>query len=135
MTELENENHAATQKRERHFAELDSTVFKFLSQLLHALFARSYRLRSGWTDDAWTLALIPRTTYFGWTYQSELPLRPIWPGFAINTIFYAAILWLLTLGPFNARRFIRRKRGLCINCGYDLRGAEHEVCPECGAAT
>ena len=61
-----------------------------------------------------------------------LPLRPIWPGFAINTIFYAAMLWLLTLAPFTARRMIRRKRGLCIKCGYDLRGTEHEVCPECG---
>ena len=62
-----------------------------------------------------------------------LPLRPIWPGFAINTVFYAAILWLLAFGLFAARRVIRRKRGLCLKCGYDLRGAEHEVCPECGA--
>ena len=61
-----------------------------------------------------------------------LPLRPIWPGFAINTIFYAALLWLLTLGPFTARRMIRRKRGHCLKCGYDLRGADHEACPECG---
>ena len=62
-----------------------------------------------------------------------LPYQPIWTGFAINTVFYAAILWLLTLGPFTARRMIRRKRGRCIKCGYDLRGAEHEACPECGA--
>ena len=61
-----------------------------------------------------------------------LPLRPIWPGFAINTIFYAAILWLLTLGPFTARRMIRRKRGQCIKCGYDLRGTSEGGCPECG---
>ena len=65
-----------------------------------------------------------------------LPLRPIWPGFAINTIFYAAILWLLSLGPFTARRMIRRKRGHCIKCGYDLRGnsgdSGGDVCPECG---
>ncbi len=61
--------------------------------------------------------------------------RPIWPGFAINTIFYAAILWMLTLGPFIVRRVIRRKRGRCIKCGYDLRGAEHTVCPECGVLT
>ena len=60
------------------------------------------------------------------------PFLPIWPGFAINTVFCAAILWLLTLGPFAAHRMIRRKRGLCIKCGYDLRGAEHEQCPECG---
>ncbi len=63
-----------------------------------------------------------------------LPLRPTWPGFAINTIFYAAILCLLTLGPFTARRMIRRKRGLCTKCGYDLRGAEHDACPECGVS-
>ncbi|MEE9128947.1 MAG: hypothetical protein V3T84_02945 [Phycisphaerales bacterium] len=61
-----------------------------------------------------------------------LPLRPIWLGFAIDTIFYAAILWLLWSSPFAARRFIRRKRGVCINCGYDLRGSEDKGCPECG---
>ncbi len=61
-----------------------------------------------------------------------LPLRPIWPGFAINTIFYAAVLGLLALGPFTARRMIRRKRGHCIKCGYDLRNVDHEKCPECG---
>jgi len=61
-----------------------------------------------------------------------LPIYPVWPGFAINTVFYAAILWLLTLAPFTARRMIRHKRGHCVKCGYDLRGAEHDVCPECG---
>ena len=61
-----------------------------------------------------------------------MPLRPIWPGFAINSIFYATLLWLLTLGPFTVRRMIRRKRGLCIKCGYDLRGTDHDKCPECG---
>ena len=40
-----------------------------------------------------------------------LPLRPIWPGFAVNTLFYAAVLWLLIPGPFALRRFIRRDAG------------------------
>ena len=62
-----------------------------------------------------------------------LPVQPIWPGFAINTLFYAAILWLLALAPVTARRMIRSKRGHCIKCGYDLRGAERQACPECGA--
>ena len=56
----------------------------------------------------------------------------VWPGFLINTLFYAVVLWLLWSAPFAARRLIRRKRGRCVKCGYDLRGAEHELCPECG---
>ena len=34
----------------------------------------------------------------------EFPLQPIWPGFAINTVFYAFILWLLFAAPFALRR-------------------------------
>lgn len=67
-------------------------------------------------------------TKIPWT----LPLHPIWPGFAINTIFYSAILWLLILAPFTARQMIRRKRGRCIKCGYDLRGRSEGGCSECG---
>ncbi len=65
-----------------------------------------------------------------------LPMCPIWPGFAINTVFYAAILWLLLAAPFALRRRRRIKRGLCLKCGYNLRGrpSTSDVCPECGAA-
>jgi hypothetical protein len=73
----------------------------------------------------------------GMSIQRQLPMKPIYPGFAINTIFYAAILWL----PFAAFGVIRRrrriKRGLCVPCGYDLRGRGNSgggTCPECGAA-
>lgn len=67
----------------------------------------------------------------------SVPLRPIWRGFAFNTIFYAATLWLLFIAPFHAfrgmRRIIRRRRGQCIRCGYDLRGQLPGAgCPECG---
>jgi hypothetical protein len=61
-----------------------------------------------------------------------IPLRPIWPGFAINTIFFAAIFWLVALTPVTARRLMRHKRGHCIKCGYDLRGDLNGGCPECG---
>ena len=59
-----------------------------------------------------------------------LPLRPIWPGFAVNTIFYATFLWLLICGHFALRRFVRVKRGLCPKCAYPM--GESAVCSECG---
>jgi formylglycine-generating enzyme len=59
-----------------------------------------------------------------------LPLRPIWPGFAINTLFYAAILWLLFAAPFALRRRRRIKRGLCPKCAYPL--GTSDTCTECG---
>jgi hypothetical protein len=65
-----------------------------------------------------------------WSYSRALPLRPIWLGFAVNTIFYAAILWLLIPGPFALRRLIRRRRGLCPKCAYPM--GDSEVCTECG---
>ncbi len=59
-----------------------------------------------------------------------VPTRPIWLGFAVNTLLYATVLWLLICGPFVLRRFIRVKRGRCPACGYP-RG-EAAVCTECG---
>ncbi len=60
------------------------------------------------------------------------PLRPIWPGFAINTLVHATFLWLLIPGPFVLRRFIRVRRGLCPACAYPM--GESHVCSECGNA-
>jgi hypothetical protein len=59
-----------------------------------------------------------------------LPYLPLWPGIAINTIFYALILWLLFFAPFAWRRRRRLKRGLCPACAYPVGGSP--VCTECG---
>ncbi len=70
-----------------------------------------------------------------WTFidlWAEPCFRPLWPGFAINTLFYATLLWLLIPGPFALRRFIRRKRAQCPACGYPA--GESAVCSECGRA-
>ncbi len=80
------------------------------------------------------VALIRPPSPFAVRPSNVLPARPIWPAFAINTLFDAALLWLLIPGPFALRRLIRRRRGLCPACAYDLRHAEHEACPECGLA-
>jgi hypothetical protein len=70
----------------------------------------------------WTPAAV------GWPEPRILPTALIWPGFAVNTIFYATLLWL----PFVLRRFVRVRRGLCPACAYP-RG-ESDVCSECGKA-
>ena len=59
-----------------------------------------------------------------------IPVRLIWPGFAINALFYATLLWLLIPGAFVLRRFIRTRRGLCVKCAYPV--GESSVCTECG---
>jgi hypothetical protein len=66
---------------------------------------------------------------WGW-----LPFKPIWSGFFLNTIVFGSF-WLLPLiVPRCLTRWNRRRRGHCIDCGYDLRAAsERTVCPECGS--
>ncbi len=63
-----------------------------------------------------------------------LPYQPLWFGVIGNTLFFASLLWLLVVVPRVLRRMNRHRRGQCTSCGYDLRGADHAVCPECGAS-
>jgi len=42
---------------------------------------------------------------------------------------YPAIAFIR--GPL--RRWRRRRKGLCMKCGYDLTGNESGACPECGS--
>jgi hypothetical protein len=76
----------------------------------------------------------------GWGPTRRLILnQPLFPGFAINTIFYAAVLWgglwVVFAVPVKLRKRRRIKRGQCASCGYSLRGTPHvEKCPECGIA-
>jgi hypothetical protein len=66
----------------------------------------------------------------------ELPIQAIWPGFAINTIFYTAVLWLLIFAPGKVRLLIRIRRGRCPACGYQIAPGTCSggVCSECGQA-
>ena len=82
---------------------------------------------------ALTLSRYGREKIMHTVHPVALPLRVVWPSFLINTVFYAVTLWLLRSAPFAARRLIRKRRGRCMRCGYDLRHAGHELCPECGA--
>ena len=81
----------------------------------------------------WCIELSPDTSRSRASLQRRgLPLLPIWPGFVINTLLGATVLWLAMLAPITLRRHIRRKRGNCIKCGYDLRRDLSRGCPECG---
>ncbi len=62
----------------------------------------------------------------------RLPILPLWPGFAINTIFYGAFGFAAMAGASALRRRRRFKRGLCVQCAYPRTGGD--ICPECGTA-
>lgn len=65
--------------------------------------------------------------------MAVLPMSPLWPGFVVNSIFYAGTAWLLLLTTRVSRRRLRARRGLCTVCKYPITG--HTVCPECGNPT
>ena len=52
---------------------------------------------------------------------------PLW---ALVVLFGAYPVTAFMRGPW--RRHRRRKKGLCLQCGYDLRGKTSGICPECG---
>lgn len=70
----------------------------------------------------------------GPTTWRALPDRPMWPGFTIDTLVYAAAWWVIIFGWQRHRRARRIERGLCSACGYDLRGSDSQACSECGKA-
>jgi hypothetical protein len=64
----------------------------------------------------------------------SIPLCPRAIGLAANAAFLAAAFWCVVPGPRLLRRRLRRARGRCADCGYDLAHLEQPVCPECGSA-
>jgi hypothetical protein len=78
-------------------------------------------------------ALVPSGT----TSRTRIvPFLPLYRGLAINLLWFS-LLWfiLLTVASF-ARRSLRRRRGLCPACAYDLRATPAgSPCPECGTPT
>lgn len=71
-------------------------------------------------------------------YIDELGLRnncrvflvPLWVLFVVF-VTYLALAFLR--GPM--RRWRRRRKGLCVKCGYNLTGLPEPRCPECGGGT
>jgi hypothetical protein len=63
-------------------------------------------------------------------FRSVVVEAPFWGVAAVMTIL--SLLWLRLVAR-QVRRRRRKKLGLCLECGYDLR-ASKERCPECGTA-
>jgi len=80
----------------------------------------------------------------GWIYQTEVALNPL-SGFyyrswniAVSFVIPIVIFVFAAAYPTIAfirgpvRRWRRRRKGLCLKCGYNLTGNVSGVCPECG---
>lgn len=66
--------------------------------------------------------------------HGELPRvrAAIWLGLICSIIVTLVSSIAFIYGPFC--RWRRRRRGLCLKCGYNLEGDLSGVCPECGEA-
>jgi hypothetical protein len=60
-----------------------------------------------------------------------MPLIPDWPPFLASVAFYGVLTFVIPAGWRALVHRRRRRRGRCIQCGYDLRGGSNR-CPECG---
>lgn len=83
-----------------------------------------------WTDPSPRLELFSRPGPRGNYITRELPLTPVWWGFAGNTLLYAFVIWVLMGGPRKLRLLVRRHRHQCPACGYPI--GTSPVCTECG---
>jgi hypothetical protein len=89
-------------------------------------------------DNGRTTTTITPTSFGEWRSPvlvgyKQYAIFPVWPGFLINTLFFAAItaafLWSITALRIRART----RAGLCASCAYDRHGlSESTPCPECG---
>jgi|ERR1043165_6540212 hypothetical protein len=73
----------------------------------------------------------------GWlrTHNDAVPLRPVGWAFVGDTLVYACVVGGLLTCAVWMRERMRRRRGLCIGCGYDRAGiGVGSACPECGRA-
>ena len=63
--------------------------------------------------------------------KHPIPLRPMLPGFAVNTLLYGTVTWCLLALLARLRGKVRSLRKRCTGCGYP-RQPETDRCPECG---
>jgi hypothetical protein len=67
-----------------------------------------------------------------WALERRFPIGLIPRGLLLNTAFYSTCSFLLAASFSASRRHLRRRRGLCPHCCYNLTGNTTGICPECG---
>lgn len=91
-------------------------------------------LGHGWTTRMYYERGLPWPTQVrhpnGSVGHFNLPLRPLWFGFIVNTAFWGAAAWLAWRGVAAVRRRRRYGAGCCTQCGYPI--GVSSVCTECG---
>ncbi len=101
-----------------------------------------YVLESGWplrcvAGELWNEFHFPPGLYQSTrgmlvAFGGELPNRVLWLGMVINELFYVLLIVSTFFSWRYGRRWIRRRRGRCPQCSYDLRGKLGGGCSECG---
>lgn len=82
-------------------------------------------------EPVWLRGLDPlRGGGVGWAGDRRLPVKPLWIGFALDTVSYGAAAWCGLWGWRVARSALWVRRGRCAGCGYAAAGLSG--CPECG---
>lgn len=65
-------------------------------------------------------------------FGAQWPNRVLWSGMIVNELFYVLLIVSTFFSWRYGRRWIRRRRGRCPQCAYDLRGDLASGCSECG---
>jgi hypothetical protein len=60
----------------------------------------------------------------------SIPLRPLPLGLLVCTLAWSPVGFALIVGGGRLRARLRKRRGLCTACGYNITGVTR--CPECG---
>lgn len=66
-------------------------------------------------------------------FSRRIPLMPEPVGMVLNVLIVSAAIVLVRVGLRRAIVYRRRRKGLCVKCGYPIE-ASAPRCPECGSA-